>query len=152
MFDTVIIGAGLAGLSAAYELNGYKTIILESTDRLGGRVFTKSSHGVSYELGAIFAFNKGIIPFDVKTGQHIKEEGPIGIGRQGKIHYGATVLDCIESMYGDKKIKQPLIEFLKDDRANLSRITDDLHDLLNASFRLIHPGVIDDYIPQRRKD
>lgn len=152
MFDTVIIGAGLAGLSAAYELNGYETIILESTDRVGGRVFTKSSHGVSYELGAIFAFNKNIIPFDIKTGQYIKEEGPIGIGMQRKIHYGETVFDCIEGMCGEEKIRQLLIEFLKDDRADLSGFTDDLHDLLNAFFRLIHSGLIDDYIPQRRKD
>ncbi len=152
MFDTIIIGAGLAGLSAAYELNGYETIILESTGRVGGRVFTKNRHGVSYELGAIFAFDKGIIPFDMKTGQYIKEEGPIGIGRQGKIHFGKTVFGCIEGMCGDGKIRQLLVEFLQGERGDLSRLPDGLHNLLNAFFRLIHPGVIDDYIPQRRKD
>src|SRR5882672_2217654 len=38
----VIIGAGLAGLSAAYRLkkNKWKVTVLEARDRIGGRVFT----------------------------------------------------------------------------------------------------------------
>ena len=38
----VILGAGIAGLTAAYELNkaGYEVIILEAKDRAGGRSYT----------------------------------------------------------------------------------------------------------------
>lgn len=38
----IIAGAGLAGLSAAYELSqrGYKVTVIEGRDRIGGRVFT----------------------------------------------------------------------------------------------------------------
>lgn len=38
----VIIGAGLSGLSAAYKLkrNGWKVMLVEARDRIGGRVFT----------------------------------------------------------------------------------------------------------------
>jgi monoamine oxidase len=45
----ICIGAGLAGLSAAYALKqkGYGVIVLESRDRIGGRVF---SHPVSDQL------------------------------------------------------------------------------------------------------
>ncbi|MCH5685937.1 NAD(P)/FAD-dependent oxidoreductase [Niabella sp. W65] len=45
----ICIGAGLAGLSAAYALKqkGYAVIVLESRDRIGGRVF---SHQVSDQL------------------------------------------------------------------------------------------------------
>jgi len=50
-----VIGAGFAGLSAAYKLkqNGYDVTILESRSRIGGRVFShklESNHVV--ELGA----------------------------------------------------------------------------------------------------
>ncbi len=47
--DVVCIGAGLAGLSAAYALRqkGYKVTVLESRDRIGGRVF---SHQMSEQL------------------------------------------------------------------------------------------------------
>jgi monoamine oxidase len=38
----VILGAGIAGLTAAYELNkaGYEVVILEANDRAGGRSYT----------------------------------------------------------------------------------------------------------------
>ena len=41
-YDVIIVGAGMAGLAAGYELKraGLKVKILEQTDRFGGRVFT----------------------------------------------------------------------------------------------------------------
>ncbi len=51
-----IIGAGAAGLSAAYELTrrGHKVKIFESTDRSGGRILThRFSDGNHAELGAM---------------------------------------------------------------------------------------------------
>lgn len=38
MKDAVIVGAGLAGLSAAWRLRHWDTLILESGDRVGGRI------------------------------------------------------------------------------------------------------------------
>ena len=40
--DVIIIGAGMAGLAAAYELNraGLKVAVVEQTIRVGGRVHT----------------------------------------------------------------------------------------------------------------
>ncbi len=54
----VVVGAGLAGLSAAYTLekdSGLATELYEASDRVGGRVYTKN-HGdsVRVELGASF--------------------------------------------------------------------------------------------------
>jgi len=52
----IIIGAGLAGLSAAYELTkkGIKVTVIEGRNRLGGRVFTNKLQGSDLftELGA----------------------------------------------------------------------------------------------------
>ena len=54
--DVVIIGAGLSGLNAALLLEqlGAKVLVLEATDRVGGRVFTVSDSIVpgGPELGA----------------------------------------------------------------------------------------------------
>ena len=55
----VIIGAGLAGLSAAYELSqlGHRVTILEAKTRAGGRVYTireTFSEGLYAEAGAQF--------------------------------------------------------------------------------------------------
>jgi monoamine oxidase len=55
----IVIGAGLAGLSAAYELNqaGHDVSVLEAQTRVGGRVSTLRdffSDGLYAELGATF--------------------------------------------------------------------------------------------------
>src|ERR1051325_3788769 len=53
-----VIGAGLAGLSAAYDLHqaGWKVIVLEARDRVGGRVHTLRcfSNGLVAEGGGEF--------------------------------------------------------------------------------------------------
>lgn len=53
--DTVlIIGAGMAGLTAANALNnaGIANIVIEARDRIGGRLFTKDVGGIPIDLGA----------------------------------------------------------------------------------------------------
>jgi monoamine oxidase len=52
---TLIIGAGMAGLAAAHDLDtaGETTIILEARDRIGGRIFTdRTLADIPVELGA----------------------------------------------------------------------------------------------------
>ena len=51
--DVIIIGAGLAGLSAAVHLHrqGRKVLILEATDRAGGRIKTDSHDGFLLDRG-----------------------------------------------------------------------------------------------------
>ncbi len=53
----VIIGAGLAGLVAAFELKrqGHRPIVLEAQNRVGGRVYTLRSFapGLYAEAGAM---------------------------------------------------------------------------------------------------
>jgi monoamine oxidase len=55
--DVVIIGAGLAGLVAAFELKrqGHRPILLEAQNRVGGRVYTLRSFapGLYAEAGAM---------------------------------------------------------------------------------------------------
>ena len=51
--DIIIIGAGLAGLSAAVHLHrqGRKVLVLEATDRAGGRIKTDSQDGFLLDRG-----------------------------------------------------------------------------------------------------
>lgn len=51
--DVIVIGAGLAGVTAARELGhaGHDVLVLEARDRLGGRLFTDQRMGVNLELG-----------------------------------------------------------------------------------------------------
>jgi len=52
--DVVIVGAGSAGLYAAKTLNedGYDVLIIEATDRIGGRVYSYTMGDTRIELGA----------------------------------------------------------------------------------------------------
>jgi monoamine oxidase len=57
----VVLGAGLAGLCAAYRLmrHGYEVTVLEAQERPGGRVHTVRAglrHGVHAEMGAVRIF------------------------------------------------------------------------------------------------
>ena len=49
-----IIGAGLAGLTAAYELRGTdtKVDVYEATDRIGGKLHTVAFEGGPTDMGA----------------------------------------------------------------------------------------------------
>lgn len=52
--DVMIVGAGLAGLTAARALMaaGKKVLVLEARERVGGRAFTDASLGFAFDTGA----------------------------------------------------------------------------------------------------
>ncbi|UMR29424.1 FAD-dependent oxidoreductase [Massilia sp. MB5] len=52
-YDVVVIGGGFAGITAARDSrkSGYKTLVLEARNRLGGRTFSSTFAGHNIELG-----------------------------------------------------------------------------------------------------
>lgn len=52
-YDVIVIGGGFAGITAARDSmkNGYKTLVLEARNRLGGRTFSSEFAGHKIELG-----------------------------------------------------------------------------------------------------
>jgi len=52
--EALVLGAGIAGLAAARTLadNGWRVIVLEARDRIGGRIWTDTALGLPLDLGA----------------------------------------------------------------------------------------------------
>lgn len=54
MMDTIVVGAGIAGITAARLLHaaGQRVVVLEARDRVGGRIWTDRTAGFSVDHGA----------------------------------------------------------------------------------------------------
>ena len=55
-YDVVVIGGGFAGAAASRDCseNGFKTLLLEARNRIGGRTFTSTFAGHEIELGGLW--------------------------------------------------------------------------------------------------
>lgn|GEM_PF-1063673 len=60
--EIIILGAGLAGLTLAYQLkkSGIDALVLEARDRIGGRIHTIENGGTTLELGATWFADKHV--------------------------------------------------------------------------------------------
>lgn len=116
-YDIAIIGAGLAGLSAALacEKEGYTVVLLESTGEVGGRVKTDEHEGFLLDHGfqvLLTAYEKANEVFDMAglklnafaSGAHITDsEGSFVIA--DPLRDGSKLLDMAFSRVGTLKDK-----------------------------------------------
>jgi phytoene desaturase len=63
-FDVVVIGAGVGGIAAATRLTlaGYRTLLAEALDRVGGRASTRDVRGFLLNTGALAIEFDGPVP------------------------------------------------------------------------------------------
>ncbi len=73
--DVIVVGAGVAGLTAAGELSraGLKVILLEARDRIGGRILTVHPPSLNFpvELGAEFVHGLSDEIWDIVRAAHL---------------------------------------------------------------------------------
>ncbi|MCB0847883.1 MAG: NAD(P)-binding protein, partial [Bacteroidetes bacterium] len=68
-YEGIIIGAGLAGLTAGHKLRHLQIAILEKENRVGGRVFVEKYENFIYELGAVLPYSGQLLPFHLHSPQ-----------------------------------------------------------------------------------
>ncbi len=54
VYDVIIVGGGVSGLTAAYMLRDQDILLFEKNERLGGRIWTEQIDGVPYNIGTQF--------------------------------------------------------------------------------------------------
>ena len=175
--SVVIVGAGLAGLSAARSLVANATepiaiTIIERDHRIGGRIETVLLDGVAVELGACFAIQSDLVGDIV---DHPSDT--IALFAGGRTHTAATVTACLTEYAGALDPADPaagppadlarrLLTFSTPfaglsprtdgdasgpQRApaygDLSRFETPVRSALSAFFGVIHPGRIEEYLP-----
>ena len=150
-YDVIIVGGGLAGLSAACELSG-RTLLLETDDRLGGKVCTENRNGIVCETGAIFAFEPRWFDFPVNAGFHYENDYPVGLFHRGRLHIGDSAADCLRSLNPEPRRQLCLPMFIASPNPQEAMIGEDLTLALKAFFRVIHPGTPAEAVPTRRRD
>ncbi len=93
MSDTLIIGAGPAGLTAAYELAklGRRSTILEADDQVGGLSRTVTYRGYRFDIGGHRFFSK--VPLINELWRDILGEDLLVRPRLSRIHYRNRYFD-----------------------------------------------------------
>ncbi|MEG1627954.1 flavin monoamine oxidase family protein [Pseudomonas sp.] len=109
-YDVVVIGAGFAGVTAARDSmkNGYKTLVLEARNRLGGRTFSSEFQGHKIELGGTWIhWTQPFVWAEVQRYGLKLKETPEPFSEESQtiriIHEGKAVEPKLEELIGISK-------------------------------------------------
>jgi len=131
-------------------LRGHRTVLLEKEAHLGGRVRTRLSGGIAYDMGAVLAFDPRALPFGFRPPAPLLERGRLGLYHRGRTSYGKTVLETISAAL-PKEAAEAARAFAQG-RVGLGDLPPSSRDIVNAFFRIIHPGEIEEYAKERHRD
>ena len=113
MKTAIVVGSGLAGLTAAYRLkqDGWQVTVLEKADRICGRVITFEKQGYIVD-GCATSISTAYVDYiallkEVGLGDKLVEASNIfGVVRDGKAHY-VDGLTPLRSFLGTKLMSWP---------------------------------------------
>lgn len=96
--DVIVIGAGMAGLKAARDMQdaGLRVVVLEARDRIGGRIHTRRDLApLPLELGAELIHGKGVATWAIVRGEGIRTAAMTNVqvrGQDGAWHLLESIM------------------------------------------------------------
>ena len=90
--ETVVIGAGVAGMSAAYRLRDHDVVVLEAEDRVGGRTLSGGDEHAWFNLGAQIVGSVKVADFCRELGIELVslKQADYGLVVNGKFSRGSS--------------------------------------------------------------
>jgi len=146
-FETIIVGAGLAGLSAAYHLQERNTLILEQDAIPGGRIRTRTFGTHCYDVGAVLAYDRECMPPDFSPPAAFEEPAPIGLFVDDTLARGESVIECLSAIVPSDSREFANMLAVGNGTLSPAKLPQQHRNLLNAFFQGIHPGEIEEYLP-----
>lgn len=151
-YDYVVVGAGISGLSAAYNLNNYNGLVLEKNGRVGGRVHSKTYEGITYEMGAYSAYPSQLLPFEYDPGSLSPGNDSLGMLLNGKIIRCANPLECMFKGGFSVEDIESIQEFDGKNGIDFTRFPTWKIQMMNGFFNVVQSGDIREYNPKRQRD
>lgn len=145
MLKVAIVGAGLAGLTAARELGQIDGAVFEQYSRAGGRIYTNAQNGIYYDLGALFAYDPKRLPFETPLTPLIREDDAIGLLSNGLVHRGRSIDECLASLPDNTVNANFLASLIFTE--TLAYSSEQVRSLANSLFTVIHSAEITQYAP-----
>jgi len=122
LYDTVIVGGGMSGLTACWFLKDKKTIVLERSDHVGGLAFRGvTGEGIAYGRGSAYYSEPpaNVMPFYKEMGLTPIEQTAIPAPIDGYFRLGTLVGDMWEKdsfKHLPKEFREFHKKLLKDDK------------------------------------
>lgn len=122
----IIVGAGAAGLMAAHDLvaNGFEVELLESSDRIGGRIHTQNLPGFTNYVEAGAEFIHGNLPLTLKL---MKKSGLTYTPTSGKFYQSFN--GKLQGGFGESKSWEDFYEAMSGLKKDCT-----VSELLNSRF------------------
>jgi protoporphyrinogen oxidase len=152
MYDVAIVGGGVTGLTAAFHLNGYKVLVIEQADRLGGRILTGEYAGICFDLGMTNGYDPKYIPFSITPPRLYFRNDPIAILANGRLFAGDSPLSCITQAFEKTPAIIDEIQEFKAGARGIQNLSSAAYSALNAFLKVIHPGELATYSRKIHRD
>jgi monoamine oxidase len=147
--DVLVVGGGLAGLSAALALRDRRCLLLEAETSVGGRVDTRRWQGLPYERGALFASAAEVLPATFPRFRESLDPRPLALLERGRLHLANTVEGCLARAGLDSNERRALAAW-RTRRLATAKLPARLAAWLQGAFNMVNPGDLVAYPPGRQ--